>query len=136
MQFTNDVLGPITDTELRAAPVPISGTVTATGPLTDAQLRATPVPVTVGGTTTATVTNVSVGTSVITLSVSNSAKTRVIIFNETGTLFVKWGSGASSTSYTTRLTANTLHEIDGYSGIVTAVKATGTTPVLVTEVGI
>lgn len=60
------VTGPLTDTQLRATPVPISGTVTiqdggnvitvdgtvsisgsvaVTGPLTDAQLRATPVPV-------------------------------------------------------------------------------------------
>lgn len=37
--------GPLTDTQLRATPVPVSGTVTATGPLTDTQLRATPVPV-------------------------------------------------------------------------------------------
>lgn len=43
------VTGPLTDTELRATPVPVSGTVTAnTGlsqPLTDTQLRATAVPV-------------------------------------------------------------------------------------------
>lgn len=39
------VTGPLTDAQLRATPVPVSGTVTATGPLTDAQLRATPVPV-------------------------------------------------------------------------------------------
>ncbi len=37
--------GPLTDTELRAVPVPVSGTVTASGPLTDTELRATPVPV-------------------------------------------------------------------------------------------
>lgn len=43
--------GGLTDTELRATPVPVSGTVTASGPLTDAQLRATPVPV--SGTVTA-----------------------------------------------------------------------------------
>lgn len=42
----------LTDTQLRATPVPISGTVTATGPLTDTQLRAVPVPV--SGTITAT----------------------------------------------------------------------------------
>ena len=35
---------PLTDTQLRATPVPVSGTVT-TGGLTDTQLRATPVPV-------------------------------------------------------------------------------------------
>lgn len=45
------VSGPLTDTQLRATPVPVSGTVTASGPLTDAQLRATPVPV--SGTVTA-----------------------------------------------------------------------------------
>lgn len=38
------VSGPLTDTQLRATPVPVSGTVT-TGGLTDTQLRATAVPV-------------------------------------------------------------------------------------------
>lgn len=46
---TQPVSGPLTNTELRANPVPVSGTVSAnTGlaqPLTDTQLRATPVPV-------------------------------------------------------------------------------------------
>lgn len=50
------VTGPLTDAQLRATPVPVSGTV-ATGALTDAQLRATPVPVsgtvTTGGLTDA-----------------------------------------------------------------------------------
>jgi hypothetical protein len=46
------VSGPLTDTQLRAATVPISGTVTATGPITDTQIRATPLPV--SGTVTAT----------------------------------------------------------------------------------
>lgn len=97
-----------------------------------------PIPVTFTGTATgtATVTNVSVGTSPTTLSASNASKTRVAVYNETGTLFVKCGSGASSTSYSYRLTANTSLEIDGYYGIVTATKATGTTSVLVTEFGI
>ncbi len=39
------VTGPLTDAQLRATPVPVSGTVTASGPLTDAQLRASAVPV-------------------------------------------------------------------------------------------
>ena len=42
---TLPVSGPLTDTQLRAAPVPVSGTVTASGPLTDTQLRASAVPV-------------------------------------------------------------------------------------------
>ena len=43
-QATQPVSGPLTDTQLRATPVPVSGTV-STGGLTDTQLRATPVPV-------------------------------------------------------------------------------------------
>lgn len=39
------VSGPITDAQIRATPLPVSGTVTASGPLTDTQLRATAVPV-------------------------------------------------------------------------------------------
>ena len=49
-QTTVPVSGPLTDTQLRATPVPVSGTVT-TGGLTDTQLRATPVPI--SGTVTA-----------------------------------------------------------------------------------
>jgi len=40
------VTGPLTDVQLRATPVPVSGTV-ATGGLTDTELRATPVPVSI-----------------------------------------------------------------------------------------
>lgn len=51
----NTGLNPLTDAQIRATPLPISGTVTAnTGlsqPLTDAQLRSTPVPI--SGTVTA-----------------------------------------------------------------------------------
>lgn len=151
---------PITD---NGGSLTVDGTVTVANPgLTDTQLRATPVPVTIpipvpvtdnsgsltvdgtvavsnfpgASTSTATVTSVSVGTSVVTLSASNAGKTKVILYNETGTLFVKYGSAASSSSYTTRLTANTSYEVDGYHGIITAIKASGTTPVLVTELGI
>lgn len=70
-QATQPVSGPLTDTQLRAAPVPVSGTVTVTpsgtqnvsivstitlpvsGPLTDTQLRATPVPI--SGTVTSNI---------------------------------------------------------------------------------
>lgn len=96
------------------------------------------IPVTFSTTTTtlATVTSVSVSTTVATLSASNAAKTQVIVFNEAGTLFVKLGAGATSASYSYRLTANTALEINGYAGIVTAIKSAGTTAALVTEVGI
>lgn len=116
------VSGPLTDTQLRATPVPVT--------------IPTPVPVTTGGTGLSTVTLVSVSPVISILSASNAAKTRVIIYNETGTLFVKYGTGASATSYTTRLTANTVHEVEGYTGIITGVKVSGTTNALVTELGI
>jgi len=52
------VVGPLTDTELRATEVPVSltsttitGSVAVTGPLTDTELRATPVPVVFGTVT-------------------------------------------------------------------------------------
>lgn len=94
------------------------------------------IPVTFGGAAVATVTSVSVSTTVATLSASNSAKTKVIVYNESGTLFVKLGSGATSASYSYRLTANSTLEIEGYYGIVTGIKGAGTSNALVTEVGI
>lgn len=93
-------------------------------------------PVTFGSTTLATVTSVSVSTSVATLSASNASKTKVVVYNESGTLYVKLGSGATSSSYSYRLTANSTLEIEGYAGIVTGIKASGTSNALVTEVGI
>ncbi len=44
-QTTQPVSGPATDAQMRAAPIPISGTVTVNVGLTDTQLRATPLPV-------------------------------------------------------------------------------------------
>lgn len=96
----------------------------------------TAIPVTFGGAAVATVTSVSVSTTVATLSASNAAKTKVVVYNEGGILFVKLGSGATSASYSYRLTANSTLEIDGYTGIVTGIKSAGTTNALVTEVGI
>lgn len=44
-QATQPVSGPLTDAQMRATPVPVSGTVAVTGALTDAELRAAPVDV-------------------------------------------------------------------------------------------
>lgn len=137
-QFTNEVIGPLTDTELRATPVPVSG------PLTDTELRATPVPVSgtvnVGNFPNAaalvpTVSRVSVNpTTAVTLAAANSNRQKVLIHNETGTLYVKLGSTASATDYTYRLTANTSLEINfAQTADITARKASGTSDVQVTE---
>jgi hypothetical protein len=62
------VSGPVTNAELRATAVPVSGTVTATGPVTNAELRATAVPV--SGTVTATgpVTNAELRATAVPVS--------------------------------------------------------------------
>lgn len=126
--------GPLTDTQLRATPVPVSGTVTATGPLTDTQLRATPVPVSSGSLATAVVTSVTVSTTVATVLASVSTRSKFVLHNEAGTLFVKLGTGATASDYSARLTANTAWEFSGYSGVVTAIKSAGTTNLQVTSV--
>ena len=143
--FSNDVnavvsgtvdIGTMPEVEIKndaGNPIPV------TGPLTDAELRATPVPVsgaltiTPATTATAVVTSVPVSTTVATLKAANAARLNLIVFNETGILFVKLGTGASSSDYTYRLTANTTLEIDEYTGIVTGTKSAGTSNAQVTE---
>jgi len=130
---------------------PVSGSVSvsnfpATQPVSIATMPTTPVtgtfwqttqPVTFGGVGSATVSRISVtNTAATTLSVSNSAKTKVILYNEGGTLYVKFGTAASSTDLTYVMTVDSTLEVEGYYGIITARKASGTTFVDVTEVGI
>jgi hypothetical protein len=135
------VTGPLTDTQLRTAAVPVSGTffqatqpvsgtVTATGPLTDAQLRATAVPVSgtffqatqpVSGTVTANipgsgtsaVTNVAASVTNVTLKAANASRKALYIFNAgTSTLFVKLGATATTTtSYTAQVPASAFWEL-------------------------
>lgn len=115
------VVGPVTDAELRATPVPISGTVS----VDNFPGSSSP---------TAVVTRVSLNpTTATTLLASNAARKKAVIHNESGTLFLKLGTAASSTDYTYRLVANTTIEIDLYSGAITAIKASGTTDAQVTE---
>ncbi len=136
----------LTDTQLRAAPVTVSGTVTATptgtqdvnivstiplpvtGPLTDTQLRATPVPISGTVSTTALVATTSNITQVVLtnntnaqLLAANSARIRAIIFVPSQTLQIKLGAVASTTSFTYKVgTANTTIEITGYTGRIDA----------------
>jgi hypothetical protein len=98
---------------------PISGSVTVSN-----------IPVSVA---TATVLPVTVSPIVATLLATNPARILAVIWNETGTLYVKAGTGASSSSYTWRLTANTELDVENYTGAITATKASGTSTCLVTE---
>lgn len=72
------VVGPATDAEMRATPIPISGTVTATGGLTDTQLRATPVPVS-GPLTDTQLRATAVPISAATLPLPSGAATQVTL---------------------------------------------------------
>ena len=138
--FTNEVLGPVTDAELRATPLPISGTVNVgtvpvTGPLTDAQLRATPVPVFATPTpaTTSTVTNVTSSATNQTLLAANANRKKAIFHFEGATQYLKLGAVASSTSYTYKITANNSSvEVEGYTGIIDSLGTAGKA-ILVTE---
>lgn len=123
--FTNEVIldpsalplpvtGPLTDAQLRAAVVPISGSVSVSnlpatqpvsgtvavsnfpatqpvsGPLTDAQLRATPVPIsgtvstTSAAASTATIARVATTASSVVLLAANASRKKAIIMTETG----------------------------------------------------
>lgn len=67
----------------------------------------------------------------------NTSRISIDIWNETGTLYVALGTAASDTNYSYRLTANTSlpNPITGYTGIVSFIKASGTTAVRVSEIG-
>lgn len=86
-----------------------------------------------GSVAVATVSRVAVSTTVATLAASNPNRKSLLIHNEQGTLYVKFGSGATSIDYTLLLTQKGLVEITNYTGEVTAIKDNGTTSAQVTE---
>ncbi len=162
--FTNEVVGPLTDAELRATPVPVSatftpsgtqdvnivgttvtqpvsgtvsvsnfpatqpvsgtvaissvgGTVAVTGPLTDTQLRAAVVPVTEAGANATVTQLVLVGNTSATALAANPNRKGVIIFNPAQPFYIKFGTTASTTSFTYKITAaNTTTELANYTG--------------------
>lgn len=87
--------------------------------------------------TTGGITSYSVTATVAINHPANSNRISIDIWNETGTLYVALGTAASDTNYSYRLTANTSlpNPIVGYTGIVSFIKASGTTAVRVSEIG-
>jgi uncharacterized membrane protein len=88
--------------------------------------------------TTATLANVAGATSSTTLQASNSARLGLVIVNDsTATLYVKFGSSASSTSYTVQLQAGETYVLPTqgcrYTGIVTGIWASATGNARMTE---
>jgi hypothetical protein len=157
-QATQPVSGPLTDTQLRATPVPVSGTVAVTGPLTDTQLRATPVPV--SGTVTATgpltdtqlrasaflvkgvrssspaQTSPSVTVASTVILASNANRLGATIYNESGAIcYAKLGATASLTSYSVQIAIGGYYEVPfAYTGAIDGITASGTAILRVTEI--
>jgi len=137
----------LTDTQLRATPVPVSGTVTAntglTQPLTDAQLRASAVPVSIAATvavkevrsSTPSQTSPAVTNSNTSILASNSNRLGATIYNEGAAIcYMILGSTATTTSYTIQLQVGSYYELPfAYTGAIAGITSAGTAQLRVTE---
>ncbi|MES2529451.1 MAG: hypothetical protein V4636_00325 [Pseudomonadota bacterium] len=110
-----------------------------TGGLTDTQLRATPVPVSVPDNTpltTAAPVSVPSSATVVTLMVSNAARRALFIFNNsTSAVYVKFGSTATAADFTFKMAAGAFYEMPRplYTGIITGIWVSADGAALVTE---
>ncbi len=119
--------------------VNVGNTVPVTGPLTDTQLRATPVPVSASITfptsSTATITQVVLTANTSTqLLAANPNRLGIIVFVPKSTTYIKYGTTASATSFTYPvMAANTIVEMNAkYTGRIDIIATAGQT-VTVTE---
>lgn len=100
---------------------PVSGTVTATFPTS----------------TTPTLSSVAGSASSVTILAANANRRVATVFNDsTSTLYLKYGSSASTSSFTVLLTANAYYELPQpvYTGILTGIWLVATGNARVTEV--
>ena len=124
------VSGPLTDTQLRATAVPISGTVTAnagTGTLAT----------NVAAATAATLANVASSASNGTLLAANTSRRGAMVHNDsTQVLYLKYGATASTTSYTVKVPADGYFEFPAptYTGIVDGIWAAANGNARLTEI--
>lgn len=96
--------------------------------------HANPVPTHEARATVATLANVAGSASSVTLQASNTARRALIIVNDSAaTLYVKYGSTASTTSYTHQLQAGESTREDVYTGIVTGIWASAVGAARMTE---
>jgi hypothetical protein len=94
------------------------------------------IPVTVaGGAATAARTSPTVTNVVSTVLAANASRKGAAFYHDgTGNVFLALGSGATTTDFTTRLQANDYYEVlPGYTGIITAIRSSGTSSLRVTE---
>ena len=155
-----EVTGPLTNTELRATPVPVSltsttvtGSVAVTGPLTDAQLRASAVPVsgtvaaTQSGTwsdtprqvatanNTGTCTSVTGSTTVLASNASRRAYGFKASDSNTATVHCKLGATATTSNMTFAKGAGWSQDTGAvYTGVIDCIAASGTQSVCAYEV--
>jgi hypothetical protein len=79
--------------------------------------------------------NVASSATVVTLAAANTARKMITIYNDsTATLYLKMGSGATSTSYTVEVEASGYYEMSGYTGIYTGLWSSASGYARVTEV--
>lgn len=116
---TQPVSGPLTDAQLRATPVPVSGTVT-TSPVVSS---------------TANSSRVTVTTSSQVLFAANANRKKVIIQTESGTgnVYVNFGLTASATNYTYIIGSLTTLEIGTWQGAISVVRSSGSSSLTGTE---
>lgn len=93
--------------------------------------------VSIGDAPTAAVTSVAASTSAVTVLASNTGRKGAMFFNDSSAaMYLKLGSGASTSSFTVKIAADGYYELpEGavYTGAVTAVWASATGNVRVTE---
>lgn len=96
-----------------------------------------PVEAALVATTTATVSNVTSSITPVTLFSLNVGRRGATIFNDsTQTLYVKFGSGVSSSSFTVLLVAQAYYELPNpvYLGMITGVWASANGFARITEI--
>ena len=85
----------------------------------------------------ATCTSPAMSTTVATLASSNSSRKGLVIFNDTGQiLYVKFGTGATTTDFTVKIPDQAVYELPFqglYTGAVTGILSTGSGEAYVTE---
>lgn len=107
---------------------------TATSPLRTDPIGSTTQPVVSVLQTTATLTNVATSNVSAQLLASNTSRRRARIFNDSSfVMYVKYGTTASSSSFTDALDGQTSIIIDDYSGRIDGILASGTGNARVTE---
>ena len=84
--------------------------------------------------TGSTVSSVNGSASAVNVLAGNSARRWASIHNDSpAILFLKFGTGASNTSYTVRMVAQAYYEVERYNGVITGIWQTATGSAKVTE---